>query len=1069
MRAIHFKLGLCSILLGCLAWWLVFGYWLPSRVEDSIRIYFGEIDVEIEDMDLTWGEGEIRSIRLSGPFIEAESSRVYFSYFPMEWWFGNSSSIKILQVTNLRIKAIDGNRSAEAFWDWMEVNRKDDELSALESLSVEGELEFSGALFPFELQGRLPDFGSVARLPFSIDANATGQLLPLSLPATEAISGTFLWQKSGIGDSGNLNLDLSFLESAQLQVFASSVAQGFSLRVGGREVPLLNLNATRALEEPAFSGDWNSSLVGADLVPYFPVLALFKTQVSAGGEIVWNPSTNGIEGDAALSSEVSSFLFRDEGVVKTDATAHFRFDGNDSLSIHEVSAEVSDQLGERIQLQSREPWSVGREKALMRIVADGFRLGRFSTYFSPAVSFSGELDAEFDVDGVLSRFSHVNLRREGEDWAKISGVVESIFSPDEDNPLSFSLECELGAEMLGKLFPSGGFGEVFGQLGSQGKVKVAGTWKRGALELNVFKGSLSTSSGERQLNAHGAGPLRVSFHDGKLRLASIEGEDAELLQLSVKKFPVDGLLNWPSGRFQGDLFEGNGTVLFEDGRLGFRSDRVEVDHGRVFQNSKMVGENLNLHTALKFLSLPEGGGELKLSNLHLLLEGAEIATGDVALTLAWDEEANASVVTQLQSDNFDADLTQLATIGLPAFRNLSAGRLRTNNLKVLSEEKVSIEMDGFLIGKGNPRDEGDEPREFKTGVRLTGEGRSRDFSKWVGLRLDGRVEETKIEVDFAPDSPFAKLKGENLIALDLASFLLCFSPEDADGSPRHLGEFIRNISRNWQLDLGALNLSPNVSLAKVTGEANASDSGVLDLRVEGEAGGGNILGRGRLKWEDDVALIPVVDDLQISGRDWNASRVGLFEESFLRLNGLLDWEANGSFVPETGFVGEVYVVGKSSSLTTLPDTNASVRLDRLRESFTRVLGVEPILANDKNEIISRLAHLPSEFNIAETRLRARRTIEGHVEIPEVFILSDDLLVRGRGEVFKTGKQKLSLTIGVKGNLGLALDAAGMLSDGKQEMGYRLLKVEPVVLEGTWREPDFVNLIRLLASGLGLAP
>jgi len=65
MRAIHFKLGLCSILLGCLAWWLVFGYWLPSRVEDSIRIYFGEIDVEIEDMDLTWGEGEIRSIRLS--------------------------------------------------------------------------------------------------------------------------------------------------------------------------------------------------------------------------------------------------------------------------------------------------------------------------------------------------------------------------------------------------------------------------------------------------------------------------------------------------------------------------------------------------------------------------------------------------------------------------------------------------------------------------------------------------------------------------------------------------------------------------------------------------------------------------------------------------------------------------------------------------------------------------------------------------------------------------------------------------------------------------------------------
>jgi hypothetical protein len=271
------------------------------------------------------------------------------------------------------------------------------------------------------------------------------------------------------------------------------------------------------------------------------------------------------------------------------------------------------------------------------------------------------------------------------------------------------------------------------------------------------------------------------------------------------------------------------------------------------------------------------------------------------------------------------------------------------------------------------------------------------------------------------------------------------------------------------VNLGALNLGPNVSLVKVTGEANASDTGVFDIRVEGEAGGGGVLGRGRLKWGDDVALTPVVDDLRISGRDWNASRVGLFEESFLRLNGLLDWEANGSFVPEFGFVGEVYAVGKSFSLTTLPDTNGSVRLDRLRESFTRVLGLEPILANDKNEILSRLSHLPSEFNLAEARLRARRTIEGNVELQEVFLLADDLFVRGSGEVFKTGKQKLSLTIGVKGNLGLTLDAAGMLSDGKQETGYRLLKVVPIVLEGNWREPDFVNLIQLLASGLGLAP
>ena len=1069
MRAIHLKLGLCSILLGCIVWWVVFGYWLPSRVEDSIRIYFGEIDVEIDDIDLTWGEGEIRSIHLSGPFIEAESPRVYFSYFPMEWWFGKSSSIKILQVTNLRIKAVEGRRSAEAFWEWMEANRKDDELSALESLSVEGQFEFVGALFPFELQGRLPDFGGAARLSFSIDANATGQLLPLSLPTREKLSGTFLWKRSGIGDSGNLNLDISFSESAQLQAFASAASQGFSLRVGDREIPLLNLEVKRLLGETVFSGDWNASMVGADLVPYFPAIALLNAQASVGGEIVWHPSTNFIEWDAALSSEVSSFLFRDEGVVKTDATARFLLDSNDTLSILEISAEVSDQLGERLQLQSMQPWEVGREKALMRVVADGFRLGRFSTYFPPAVSFSGEFDAEFDADGVLSRFTHVDLRREGEDWAKVSGMLEGIFSYDEEIPVSFSLECELGSEMLGNLFPSGGFGEVFGQFGAQGKVKLAGGWKRGALELNVFEGSLSTTSGERQLHAQGLGPLRVSFHNGKPRLAAVEEQDAELLRLSVKKFPVDGLLNWRSGWFQGDLFEGNGTVFFEDGRLGFRSDRVAVDHGRVFQNSKMVGENLDLRTGLKFLSLPEGGGELELSDLHLLVEGTEMATGDIALTLVRDEEANASVVTQLQSANFDADLTQLATIGLPAFRNLSEGRLRTNNLKVRSGEKLSIEMDGFLSGQRALLNEGGKAPSFKAGLRVTGEGDLHDFSKWIGLRLEGRSAATDVEADFAPDSPSAKLTGENLVALDLASFLLCFSPEDAEVSPRNLGEFIEMISRNWQLDLGFLNLGDNLSIAKVTGEANASDSGVFDIRIEGETGGGNIMCRGRLEWSDDDPLSPVMDNLLISGRDWNASRVGLFEGSFFRLNGLLDWDANGSFVPESGFVGEVVAVVKACSLTTLPEANGSARLDSLRESFARLLGAEPILANDKNEILSRLCLLPAEFNVVEARLRVRRTIEGKVEIQEVFLIADDFFVRGAGEVFKTGKQKLSLTIGAKGNLGLILGAAGMLSEGKQEKGYRLLKLEPIVVEGTWREPDFVNLIRLLASGLGLAP
>ena len=51
MKRRYAKVGLWVAFVACLAWWVVFEVWLPKRVEITIREYFEEMEVEIEDVD----------------------------------------------------------------------------------------------------------------------------------------------------------------------------------------------------------------------------------------------------------------------------------------------------------------------------------------------------------------------------------------------------------------------------------------------------------------------------------------------------------------------------------------------------------------------------------------------------------------------------------------------------------------------------------------------------------------------------------------------------------------------------------------------------------------------------------------------------------------------------------------------------------------------------------------------------------------------------------------------------------------------------------------------------------
>ena len=115
------------------------------------------------------------------------------------------------------------------------------------------------------------------------------------------------------------------------------------------------------------------------------------------------------------------------------------------------------------------------------------------------MAFSGETEVEFDETGVLTRFKEVALRDTGEDWARLSGLVDVNLPLDGETPASLSVDAELGSAFLGRIFPEGDFGEVFGSGQSVGRLKLSGARIRGDLEVSTAEGSFSASSGECSL------------------------------------------------------------------------------------------------------------------------------------------------------------------------------------------------------------------------------------------------------------------------------------------------------------------------------------------------------------------------------------------------------------------------------------------------------------------------------------------------------------------------------------------------------------------------------------------
>ena len=1063
------KLAIVAI-VACGCWWMVFGVWLPSRVEESVREFFNGIELEVDDVALTWGSGSLEGIRLTGKGFEAFSGEAVFTYSLIDWLFRDSSSIQDLQVKGMRLKSSVEELFGETFWHYLEELRVNENLSALESLGLEGEYLWDGKALPFRISSIRPDFEKSARIEFVVDGSPS--LIPLGLGSVPQgkTKGVLDWDRNPSSSNSELNLTVTLPHGIRAMVSTSQVGEGLLFEYGDNLSPRFSLQVGREKGSPSFSGDWNSTLVTADLAPFWPVLSLVNFRSSGGGSVTWNPERNTFDASLAMVAELSSFFFKEAGKVKAESTARIFRDLNGTIVLSEIFSEVSDQLGERFELQSLRPWKVGREKALVRIIVDGFRLGRFSVDLPSRLAFSGETEVEFDETSILARFKQVALRDSGEDWAKLSGLVDVNFPFDGEVPAAFSLEAELGPALLGRIFPKADFGEIFGSEQSLGGLKLSGAWNRGGLEVSTADGSFSASSGERRLIFHSLSKFRLLFRESALSLAPVVEKDLEsdAFRLSVANLPVDGLLDWPNGRFQGNLFDANGTVFFRGDRVGFWAKGIEVENVRILEGKKVLLENLNLSGSIVYEVSPEGNGLLQLSDVRFSGDNAEMIQGDLSLSLKSDEEDGKAIISKVESTRLELDPNGFSSLDLPYLPNPWDGAISVRKLKLSLEEGFSLELDASVEGKKGSPNLASNEENLEVGLSLTAEESEQGLSVWVGARLAGEPSDSIAEFDFHSKSRKAEFVAEKLGLAQILPFLETFSLSDSNGSSVGMTQGLFDLSENWEIDLGSLELSNGLFLEKLTGEANATPDDSIQVNLSGKVGDGNFSFSSEA-FLGNASLVSSVENLVFKLEDCNSSFLKTLSGMGSLFHGILSCESNGSYYADSGFVGDLRLELKQVQFPAVADSNLTGKLNFLLERLTRTLGEEVRLPERKLAGLQNLLDLLSAIDLSRISLEINRTRDGNLTISEFQLDNDSVEARGMGEILPSGKMKLSLRVGVDGELERALEALDILSAGGKDGEYRILKNTPLVIEGSWNQPDFSNLWRLLAKGMGLAP
>ena len=186
------------------------------------------------------------------------------------------------------------------------------------------------------------------------------------------------------------------------------------------------------------------------------------------------------------------------------------------------------------------------------------------------------------------------------------------------------------------------------------------------------------------------------------------------------------------------------------------------------------------------------------------------------------------------------------------------------------------------------------------------------------------------------------------------------------------------------------------------------------------------------------------------------------------LGGLIDWEleVNGTI----GGNYEIKVIGYFRNISfDVFSENKGSHTPMLKAEMENSLGNSFSWSATQSKLMEVFAILLKKIHFDNGSFELNRSDSGHWKFSLKDWVSSELNLLGNGELAPQGNFKMNLFPSVKGEWAGFLEVANLLAAGKVRKGYRTLRQEPLVFEGSNNRWNFTNWWNVFAQGIGLEP
>jgi hypothetical protein len=1031
---------------------LVFEWWLPQRFTKFLEKQVANGSISFEDIEIDWFEGRLiggECETSQWKFTLADGS---FSYSSFDWFLGNDFEVKHLELRGLTINAPNDLDSSVLFLPFLNKLRLNPLNLGCDTVEVSGKFEMGVKAIPFSF------FGSQTKSKSEIKT---------------AIE--FRWDDSlsflGGGTLGNSPLSLKafiskkFKDNRKILKISVLADQFFRLEFtndGELESILFNTDSSkqnvssarilvhRKRSEPKFHGDWNGTILSADLAKYLPVISLVNTEINGGGEISFDVQGKEIDIDVIAGIKASSIFFPREGILSGDVRSRIKL-REKNWSTEGFDILIKNKKGERIELQQDQSTGNSEKSLNFNLILTDFELGRFGQHFSTDASINGIFSTRILNNTLLLDSDDLNFSDQKIEQKNISMSLEIPLNINAVTKKNIKFNCKIlsGVEILLPLIPrviKKSMQISFQNLSAVGYIERDG-WSidDGSLEIVNSRGRVGHIQMKNTLINHveGKGFMWSQVNTSTPQETKFNIDTSKTnFSLGIKNFDLLGSVK----EFDGEIVFVDGYPILHCNNFTFNG-RLEDKNSSIFNNVLVKGD-------LKYDPMIKDYDQFNIEKLEFFGGDQMLFDGELLVSLGQDSE-----IIQLKSTNLDANLSLKK---IPLFSetfNIDNPQIEVNKFELELRDGTELKFDGLLKLFSV-----DSPDFSQIPVNWTFVDKNEELSHWMRISYIKDMK-SDLEINFQSKSNLISCRGKILNLVDFRSLYKTISHDRNNSEALSLSNFINHFKHDISLSLKTLNITPLIKLKDFDADFNhlsktvSFTSTLRDSAVHGELN--------FCKTDENSSNFEMFK-MEIKGDDTNATILNILDSSNVLTDGLIDWNLEVKGVLDGGY--KTKFVGDFTKLSfNFLGKKKEDHVTILKSKMESSLGNSFSWSVPQTKMIEVLSLLLEKIYFSKGSFEWNKSESGAWKIFFKDWKSPELNLMGSAEYAPKGKFKMNLFPSVKGKWSNFLQAANLLAAGKNRDGYRTLKKEPLVLEGSNERLNLASWWNVFAQGLGLEP